>query len=45
MTKKSDLIKLEKLQALRSKANKSRKAYWNEKIADHFFDNSKSETA
>jgi hypothetical protein len=37
-------FKLEKLQALRSKANKSRKAYWNEKINDHFFDNS-SETA
>jgi len=33
---------LEKLQALRAKANKDRKAYWSKKINDHFFDNSKT---
>ena len=39
---KADLTKLERLQALRAKANKDRKPYWNEKINDHFFENSKT---
>ena len=33
---------LEKLQALRAKANKDRKPYWNKKIDDHFFGNPKT---
>jgi hypothetical protein len=37
--KKSKTSELEKLQALRSKANKERKGYWNQKIDNHFFGN------
>lgn len=41
---KKSKTELEKLQALRAKANKERKTYWSKKIDFHFFGNS-SETA